>query len=76
MPRLDPRVISLRVTTVTIVQTLMDTGYYNSEREALQTLFKRSRQKHRATGFPMNEFKKFWQNYRKFKTSTEYSKHV
>lgn len=76
MPRLDPRIIHLRVTSVVIVQTLMDTGRYISERDALEALYHKSRQKHQPTGFRMTDFRRFWQSYRKFKTSEECRKHL
>lgn len=72
MPRLDPRIIRLRITSVTIVQSFMDTGRYLSEREALEALYNKARQRHQPTGFRMDNFKRFWQCYRKFKTSKEY----
>jgi adenylate kinase family enzyme len=67
MPRLDPRVESQREVTIEIVERLMKSGEFMSEKHALVHLYTIATAKRAKTGFIMDTFAKFYERYRCWK---------
>lgn len=67
MRKENPIQYSLKHTTVMIVEELYCTGKHLTYKAACQVFFNTAKQKNQATGFCMDNFVRFYQNYRNFK---------
>lgn len=58
----------LKETTVEIIEKLYCSGKYATYKAAAEEFFTRAKASGQGTGFKMNDFDKFYQNYRKYKS--------
>jgi hypothetical protein len=67
MPILAPQILNQRLTTYEAVQKLLDSARFSCEKAALAHIWTTAREFHQPTGFQDTDFRKIYQNYRKFK---------